>query len=283
MGLESAALMPMIYGSLGSAGIQGAMSAFGGSDIDDISGFAAREGDYLDPRMHAEQYMRDAYNMLGMQAAASAQPSTLPGAFVQPTPWYSGGGLPIPIGVTGQDPALFAPGVHQTRAGWNMPTPDYDQLKEWSGEYEARGGGYSKDGTVLGNTAPETTKRWLGGQYPARRDLNVLDFSPERGGHMAWGALSQPDMSGQVDVGGGVPQLKANLELMGVTTNPQTGMFETSPTPTGDTANPQLFKGSQAWNPRGGVNPSEVSSPFGGGPGLLGNYQAEQRRSGVGV
>ena len=281
MGLESAALMPMIYGSLGSAGIQGAMSAFGGSDIYDISGFAKSEGDYLDPRMHAEQYLRDAYNMLGMQAAASAQPSTLPGAFVQPLPWYSGGGLPIPIGVTAQDPALFAPGVHQTRAGWNMPTPDYDQLKDWSGDYQH--GRYTRDGVVGGDQAPATTKRWLGGQYPARRDLNVLDFSPERGGHMAWGALSQPNMSGQVDVGGGVPQLKANLELMGVTTNPQTGMFETSPTPTGDTANPQLFKGSQAWNPRGGVNPSEVSSPFGGGPGLLGNYQAEQRRSGVGV
>ena len=281
MGLESAALMPMIYGSLGSAGIQGAMSAFGGSDIDDISGFAPEPGHYLDPRMHAEQYLRDSYNLLGMQAAAAAQPSTLPGAFVQPHPWYSGGGLPIPIGVTAQDPALFAPGVHQPRAGWNMPTPDYAQLKDWSGEYNY--GGYTKDGIEAGDTAPETTKRWLGGQYPARRDLNVLDFSPERGGHMAWGALSQPNMSGQVDVGGGVPQLKANLELMGVTTNPQTGMFETSPTPTGDTANPQLFKGSQAWNPRGGVNPSEVSSPFGGGPGLLGNYQAEQRRSGVGV
>lgn len=283
MGMETAAMIGMPL-------VSGAMSAFGGSDLDDLSGYAPYEGHFLDPRFHAEQYMRDVYNMEGIRAGHAAQPTTLPGAFVQPLPWYSGGGLPMPMGVTAQDPALFNPGVHQSRAGWNMPTPDYNQLKDWEGEYAYQGEDKSKDQAAK-SLAPPTTKRWFGGEYPARRDLNVLSWDlthgqqgdPNRHTQQAWGALSQPQSSGQVDVGGGIPQLKANLELMGVTTNPQTGMFESSPTPTGDTANPQLFQGSQAWNPRGGVNPSEVSSPFGGGAGLMANYQGQQRKSGVGV
>lgn len=39
------------------------------------------------------------------------QPTTLPSAFAQPLPSFVGGSLPVPIGVSGMDPALFNPAL----------------------------------------------------------------------------------------------------------------------------------------------------------------------------
>lgn len=261
MGITMAALTPILLSMGGYAATRGVQSMFGGSDIEDISGFPLNQGDITDPRILMEQYLKDVGQVGAIQAQRAAAPVTLPGAFAQPLPWYGGGGLPMPIGVTAQDPALFTPGTYQSRAGATFAEPDYAQLQDWPGgaaegywDTEAKGDDPTQPYHKVGaqSTAPETVGRWMFGEYAPRRDLNVPDV--RRGTQAAWGELDQAP-SGQIQVGGGVPQLKANLELMGVTTNPYTGAFEMN---TGRVANQELFAGARPWNPRGGQLPSQV-------------------------
>ena len=289
--------VPLMWSALANAGAQGVQSMFQGADPAALAGYAPEGGAFLDPRRLMEQQVRDQAQVGAIQVGQAAQPVTLPGAFAQPSPYYTGGGLPIPIGVTAQDAALFSPGVHQMRAGAQFAQPDPGELARandglWRGlgEYtylpptggEGGRAGVRRTGDEItgSSTAPATVGRWMFGEQAPRDDpkfsANVNPFD----------ALSQPETSAQVQVGGGIPQLRANLELLGVTTNPQTGMFETQQgqAPTGPTANPQLFQGSLAWNPRGGVDQGAVQgSPFGGGPGLQANYQGQMRKAGVGV
>jgi len=293
MGEALAAAMPTIISSAAMGGMQGAMSLFGGSDIEDISGYAREEGDLLDPRLRAAQFLQDIGQMGVQRAGLAAQPVTMPGSFIQPPgPYYTGGGLPMPIGVTAQDPALFDPMTYQARAGLQFAQPHYPDLKAWGGgagegQYEGQPIGpdpnAARHEVGAESKAPKTVQRWMFGEYAPRMDPNVGIM--QRGTPAAWGATQQPDAAANVDVGGGIPALKANLELLGVTTNPATGTFESAAT-----ANPQLYQGGQPENVRGGVAPSAV--PFGGGPGLTATYAPapegqswlqQQRSRGAGV
>jgi hypothetical protein len=63
-----------------------------------------------------------------------SSPISLPSAFAQQLPAFSGGGLPMPIGVTGVDPALRNPGM-LTRKGINI---DLDEGGEFGGSVVRR-------------------------------------------------------------------------------------------------------------------------------------------------
>lgn len=274
----------LISGGIGAMG-----SLFGGADPATLLGYAPRPGDYLDPRLLMEQLHRDQSQIGVIQAERAAEPTTLPGAFVQPLPWYGGGGLPMPIGVTAQDPALFWPGTHQQREGAKFATPDYERFMGKDPDVEVyqgtdyRGINLSDTGKPISgkSMAPETVKRWMFGEYAPRRDLNIGTRQSQGGVenlalHETWDALSQEHQPRELQVGAGVPQLQANLELMGVTTNPYSGAFELeNPRPQSPVANQQLFMGARSSaaaggkNPQGGIWPEKVpnlpgTSPFAG-------------------
>ena len=243
MGLE-----PAMLGLMGgSMGMQGLQSLFGGADPAELSAYAHKPGEFLDPVMQMGQHFRDRAHLGGVLTGKAARPVTMPGAFAQPTPWYSGGGMPFPIGLTGQDPALFAPGLHQQRAGYQFAQPDYGQLekKKWTGQEGYQEG--SSGPTTGRSAAPTSTRNWMFGEYAPRFDPNAgfnRIATTAQWGPQTFGALDQPQFGAeQPQVGGGIPQLRANLELIGVTSNPD-GTFRAD-APQTPVANPQLFSGTK--------------------------------------
>lgn len=111
-GIETAMLVSAIASALGSA--------FGGGGGQDRESFKnQRHGTQLnlDPRA----VLGDIMTTLGRQGAnledRATSPISLPGAYAQPLPIYSGGGLPFPIGATGRDPALDNPAQHLSIPG----------------------------------------------------------------------------------------------------------------------------------------------------------------------
>ena len=63
----------------------------------------------IDPVTTLAKAFGNVENLGGILAGRAQQPVTLPGAFVQPTPSFYGGGMPMPIGLTGLDPGLLNP------------------------------------------------------------------------------------------------------------------------------------------------------------------------------
>lgn len=53
-------------------------------------------------------------------AGVAEQPITLRGAYAQQPPVFTGGGLPFPIGVTGQDPALASPNLTSLQPRYDL-------------------------------------------------------------------------------------------------------------------------------------------------------------------
>jgi hypothetical protein len=262
MGLETLGLMGA------SAGAKGLASLFQGADPAQLSAYVDQPGQYLDPADQMEQHLKDRYQLGGVLTGKAERPVTLPGAFAQPLPWYSGGGLPFSVGVTAQDPALYAPGLHQQRAGYQFAQPDYQALanKRWTGQE-----GYQVDPKGGGSAAPTSVGNWMFGEYAPRFDPNagfMKNATDAQWGPQIFGALNQPQYGvDQPQVGGGIPQLKANLELIGVTSNPDGTFRADAPeTPVG---NPQLFSGT-----KGVVNPER--------PGKIGPLTGTYTSSGGG-
>ena len=106
--------LPLIIGA--STGTASALFAPDGQDISSFEGI-----DGIDPI----EGMRDSRTMiteLGQVLSGRAQePFDLRSSYVQSLPTFSGGGLPMPIGVTGRDPALSNPYLLGTR---QPPVPD---------------------------------------------------------------------------------------------------------------------------------------------------------------
>jgi hypothetical protein len=259
-----------------SSGAGAMSSALGGGpeNVREASSMTYAPGDFLDPRLQMEQAMRDRAQLQAIGAQRAAAPVSVPGMFVQPLPWRSGGGLPGPIGVTSQDPALFNPRQYLHRPGVQFAQPDFNdpQMQHWSGEYGSRGtvlpGPEGSEGRASRTTAaPVTTKRWFGGEYAPRQTPNPAEWEQDTTNQMweqgddprdpsgRFGALGQGGMSPDPQVGGGIPRLMANLELMGVTAD-ETGTLRMDP---GAVANPDMFGGSMALgNPRGGIPAADV-------------------------
>jgi hypothetical protein len=113
--------MMLLMGGLG-----GASSFFGGTeDPQQLEPYGGEPGDFLDPRRMLSQNVRDTAQWGKILGDRAAQDVSLPGAFVQPLPWYSGGGLPMTMGITGMDPALFQPQKFLSRRGVQFAQPDF--------------------------------------------------------------------------------------------------------------------------------------------------------------
>ena len=104
-----------LMGGLGA--LQGGLSGGGSEEPFLLEPYGGAPGEFLDPRRMLTQNVKDVALLGSLLGERAAAPVTLPGAVVQPTRWYSGGGLPFPMRNTGLDPALFQPAVHQYRAG----------------------------------------------------------------------------------------------------------------------------------------------------------------------
>ena len=85
-------------------------------------GWGSDEG--LHPELAMAKALSNVENLGAIIQERTAQPISLPGAFVQPLPNYYGGGLPGVIGPQALDPALIRPGAHLTRAGVRFPEPE---------------------------------------------------------------------------------------------------------------------------------------------------------------
>jgi hypothetical protein len=297
----ASAWMPLLMGGMGAAS-----SVFGGvEDPKQLSSLSVTPGDFLDPRLHLAQNLRDAAQYKGIGASFAGSPTSSPGAFAQPLPWRSGGGLPGPVGVTSQDPALFNPRAHLYRPGFDFAQPNFAnrEMENWSGEYEPEKPlteyGTAAHGSTpvgaratelalhrRGSGAPDETQKWFGGEYAPRatQDPAGMENDPRRSMRetrpvdQRFGGIGAPTSGAFPQVGGGIPRLMANLELLGVTAD-ETGTLRMDP---GAVANPALFQGSQPMNPRGGVpagdvpgqpatSPAERWKPRPAGP-LLGKY-----------
>jgi len=289
------ALMMLLMGGLG-----GASSYFGGAeDPQQLEPFAPDPGHFLDPRRMLSQNVRDTAQLGALLSGRAAQDVTLPGAFVQPSAWYSGGGLPMTMGRTGMDPALFQPQKFQSRPGFQFAQPDFrvpDPDAWWTDpdipnaqprpDIAARLGLPTNMQRMMFGADPiDLEHAYRGGveQYDMvgredelRPDFNVL-AGPQGGGYAprristpfprvdpATGEMAEmpgPDVPGGwrtdtrgpqmpgVDVGGGIPQLRANLELLGVRSDPNTGQL-------------QQDQREPGWEPRTGTgDPGYLTTP----------------------
>ena len=123
--------VPLILGGLGAAGsalsggAEGRIGSFG-------QGSLAPTRQDLDPTMLGRS-VAPIESLLAALAGRVSQPYTAPAAVVQPPPMFQGGGLPMPIGTTGVDPALQRPGLLGT-PGLNFGNEGY-----FSGAYQPRG------------------------------------------------------------------------------------------------------------------------------------------------
>jgi hypothetical protein len=123
--------VPLILGGLGAAGsalsggAEGRIGSFGRGSL------APTRRD-LDPTMLGRS-VAPIESLLAALAGRVSQPYTAPAAVVQPPPMFQGGGLPMPIGTTGVDPALQRPGLLGT-PGLNFGNEGY-----FSGAYQPRG------------------------------------------------------------------------------------------------------------------------------------------------
>jgi hypothetical protein len=267
-------------------GLQGASSLFGGAeDPQQLEPYAPDPEHFLDPRRMLAQNVRDTAQFGSILARRAAQDVTLPGAFVQPSAWYGGGGLPIPMGRTGMDPALFQPQKFLSRRGVQFAQPDFPGPEPGATWVNEQGGTVPDIARRIG--LPQNMQRLMFGADPIdlenayrgelervrsstalssltqaewdtwvqdnmRPDFNTLagpqggGYAPRRipapfprvdpaTGEMAampgpdvpagWNLDTRgPQMPG-VDVGGGIPQLRANLELLGVQSDPSTGQL----------------------------------------------------------
>ena len=277
-GMESAWLMPLLMGGMGAA--QGAMGAALQGDPAELAPYGGAPGAFLDPRRTLTQNVRDVAHLGSVLGQRAGQDITLPGAFVQPTPWYGGGGLPFPVGVTGMDPAMFQPATYQQRMGAQFASPTRFNTGE---------------GNQFG--PPTDSHRWLFGLDESPADPTSTEdpigtgYGPYRGGPDAtpfpgkgWGpqdyeGVTQKNVSPPLSVGGGIPQLMANFELLGVVADPTSGDLTVDPevmagrrdAVTRASANEAMFTGGENMRRRMPAGPEPgtglVQPQFGSGPG----------------
>ncbi len=103
MGAETAIALALMGGSMGGS-VLTSMFAPEGQKIKSFEG-----GDTIDPRWttkHVQDMLRDLYPIMFNRAQAGVN---VRGSEVQDLPVFSGGGLPMPIGVSGRDYALDHP------------------------------------------------------------------------------------------------------------------------------------------------------------------------------
>lgn len=90
---------------------------FGGGSDQELQSFANNSYNFdTDPRRLLSEGVGNVRDLYSRALPELSKPVSVPSAFVQQPPVMTGGGLPMPIGVVGQDPALFDPSL-LTRSG----------------------------------------------------------------------------------------------------------------------------------------------------------------------
>lgn len=131
-GTEISLLISGLFGGLGGL--------FGGGDGQERASFEneVNNGISLDPRSLLGQGLRNYKSIADAASEQARKPVQLRSAFAQQLPSFSGGGLPMGIGVLGRDPALDDPSLLETEGlninGANggfgqLPT---DQYPSWT-------------------------------------------------------------------------------------------------------------------------------------------------------
>lgn len=212
MGTE-AAWIPLAMGA-GSA-LGGALGGGGAPPGDQSEGFRGA----LHPAKLLQRGLGNIDLLGGVMAERARQPAFLPSSFVQPTPMFRGGGLPMSIGLSGRDPAISRPALLAS-PGTTFPEPDrgaegYRETYSGLGEPLSPGGG-----------PPMQADRWMFPSAPRRRTgpINpvtghapVLDYTALRQPAgirpqaFDWGALRSPG-----GAAAGPEGMMAALEMLGV-------------------------------------------------------------------
>ena len=88
---------------------------------------------YSDPRGLLQKGSRGATQMAMGLADVAKQPISMRSSFAQALPTFTGGGLPMPIGVRAHDPALNTPGL-LTGPGTDITrSPDIERIEDGTG------------------------------------------------------------------------------------------------------------------------------------------------------
>ena len=109
--------LPLAMGGMGALG-----GALGGGQAPGAEGAEGFQGP-LHPARLLQRGLGNIENLGGVMTERAGMPVALPSAFVQPTPMFRGGGLPMPIGLSGRDPALTRPALLGL-PGVRFPQPD---------------------------------------------------------------------------------------------------------------------------------------------------------------
>lgn len=174
-GFETALIISQLAGPImsmfGGGGSQGERQSFEGSSVD------------------PERMLGQANILAGRLGRAlserAGQPINLPSAYAQQPGAYTGGGLPFPIGLVAQDPALANPSL-LTRPGATEFAHLFDNL----GEMSAIGGVHANDGVGIDGYQPHedaaidptrtAVPKSLGGGAPQAEPVLPASAGPRR-------------------------------------------------------------------------------------------------------
>jgi hypothetical protein len=278
MGTESFWL-PAAMGGMGALG-----GALGGGEGRGMYSFGQDHGHpdplgigdwgHIFPPTLLANYMSNVEQLGGLAAARAAQPITLPGTQVQPTPWYGGGGMVMPVGLTGMDVANIRPSILGT-PGVRFPEPDPGAVA--AHEMLTPYGPDSSDARKIAERSfreNEMTKFLFSGAPRETAASQVETFSTPiaEGGQFEaslpqYQGMRQPSPS-PIMPGGGFSELFGALKLLGVEQDPMGNLTMGSEYPlfTGAARPQQLVQ--KRWSPEmveeaAKPLPSGISNPTG--------------------
>ena len=109
-------MSPALIAALVGGGMGGLGAAFGQKS--DVKPFSSASND---PETLLIEALTGTRNLAGIYANRAASPISLQGAVVQQPPTFTGGGAPMPIGLTGQDPAWQDARLYSTPGVGEIP------------------------------------------------------------------------------------------------------------------------------------------------------------------
>jgi len=109
-------MSPALIAALVGGGMGGLGAAFGQKS--DVKPFSSASND---PELLLREALTGTRNLAGIYANRAASPISLQGAVVQQPPTFTGGGAPMPIGLTGQDPAWQDARLYSTPGVGEIP------------------------------------------------------------------------------------------------------------------------------------------------------------------
>ena len=221
MGVEAGAAAPYI-----AAGLGGLLSSFGNRGSQgNVKGFGetARGRELgLTPEDTLAKALGNIENLGAIYQERAAQPVSLPGAVVQPPPSYFGGGMPMPVGLTGIDPGLLRPSLLGS-PGTRFAEPELEKGPGQVGWQPKDVYGPAERGAPGQGMAPSQPREWLFPGGTRRMQPHQFGMTPEDAGPDYFGGgyrgaeQSPPNIPA---LGGGYEGLADALKMLGVETDP---------------------------------------------------------------